>query len=510
MRSLIVAMALLGVPCLAAAEVKTTQFNPPGPHVVGLKVIEQYDYARSYRGATDPLTGKPLTGETARPMQTVIWYPAVKPAKPAVTVADYVRIGAVDDDFTLPPAERAARQARAVAKAPNGPSPEQMKAEIDAVMLAHRDASPEPGKFPVVIYAPSFSASAIENADLCEYLASHGYVVIASPDIGHDTRAMTPDLEGTETQSADIAFLIGYAHSLPQADTSHIAVVGYSWGGLSNSLAAAKDSRIKALVALDGSVRYWPQLTKQAAYLTPLRMTAPLLFIAARQEDYELLPNTPNRDTSPLNQMKYADLYFVKMAPMDHGSFGTLFSQRLNGWYGDYGKAEVTTATDWMETYVLRFLDAYLKDDAKSRDFLDLPAAKTGAPAHLFTTRVTHAQGPAPTRTAFAAELDQQGFDKASTVYQAFKARNPDFALSEIELRTWGLSLLESGDLDRAMPLLKLDTELHPESSGAVTALGQAYERHGDTALAIAAYRRALVLLPQNDDAKWRLEALGG
>ena len=28
----------------------------------------------------------------------------------------------------------------------------------------------------------------LENADLCEYLASHGYVVIASPDMGASTR----------------------------------------------------------------------------------------------------------------------------------------------------------------------------------------------------------------------------------------------------------------------------------------------------------------------------------
>ena len=32
----------------------------------------------------------------------------------------------------------------------------------------------------MAIYAPSFAAPAHENLDLCEYLASHGYVVIAS------------------------------------------------------------------------------------------------------------------------------------------------------------------------------------------------------------------------------------------------------------------------------------------------------------------------------------------
>nr|WP_315394917.1 hypothetical protein [uncultured Duganella sp.] len=45
-------------------------FDPaPGPHGVGLRVVEQYDYARGYLGNYDVVTGKALTGEKARPVQ---------------------------------------------------------------------------------------------------------------------------------------------------------------------------------------------------------------------------------------------------------------------------------------------------------------------------------------------------------------------------------------------------------------------------------------------------------
>jgi dienelactone hydrolase len=53
---------------------------------------------------------------------------------------------------------------------------------------------------------------------------------------------------------------IGQAHAMPQADLSRIAVAGFSWGGLANVLAAARDDRIRALVSLDGSVRRYTQL----------------------------------------------------------------------------------------------------------------------------------------------------------------------------------------------------------------------------------------------------------
>jgi dienelactone hydrolase len=60
---------------------------------------------------------------------------------------------------------------------------------------------------------------------------------------------------------------------------SAIAVAGFSWGGISNLFAAARDNRIDALVALDGSMRYYPGLVKQGD-VHPEQMAIPLLFFA--------------------------------------------------------------------------------------------------------------------------------------------------------------------------------------------------------------------------------------
>ena len=110
------------------------------------------------------------------------------------------------------------------------------------------------------------TAMSWENADLCEYLASHGYVVVASPDMGSERRAAMTSGSwiGIDAQSQDISFLIGYAQTMPDADMSEIAVAGFSWGGISNLFAAARDNRIDALFALDGSMRYFPGLVKTA------------------------------------------------------------------------------------------------------------------------------------------------------------------------------------------------------------------------------------------------------
>src|SRR4051812_6543510 len=54
----------------------------PGPLAVGWKVIQQYDYARTYQGLIDPVSGEPTHGERARPIQTQVWYPARKGGAP--------------------------------------------------------------------------------------------------------------------------------------------------------------------------------------------------------------------------------------------------------------------------------------------------------------------------------------------------------------------------------------------------------------------------------------------
>lgn len=61
----------------AAQAATTFSFpNPRGPFSVGLQVVHQYDHARAWRGEIDPVSGKRNEGEAARPVQTLVWYPA--------------------------------------------------------------------------------------------------------------------------------------------------------------------------------------------------------------------------------------------------------------------------------------------------------------------------------------------------------------------------------------------------------------------------------------------------
>jgi len=460
------------------------------------------------------VTGQPDTHERARPIQSITWYPAKNKGKP-LTWRDYMATKPTEDAFWLQPAEVQRAVDVNIADNAAGMPPALVRQMLAQPMWGSRDVPPAAGKFPVVIYAPSHSAAATENVDMCEYLASHGYIVISSRSLGPHSKSMLTDLEGLEAQAGDIAFLIGQAHAMPQADLSRIAVVGFSWGGLANVLAAAKDDRIRALVSLDGSVRYWPQFVdggKDAArYATPGRLAVPMLFVGRADDSRETLAKDKKRlDFNLLNEMTYADMTVVTMRPMRHAHFasdGLRFS--TDEAFGEYSRDEVSLAHSWAMRYVERFLDAYLKNDAKAMAFLDNKPAANKAPAHMLAVERRKGGGTPPTVEAFVRALQTGGYDQAQALYNKMHAAHPEFSVDASWCNVYGYQLLRAGRARESVPIFRLGVKLEPQWGGIADSLAEAYEAVGARQLAIDEYRRALTLDPTQGHSVERLKALG-
>jgi dienelactone hydrolase len=394
-----------------------------------------------------------------------------------------------------------------------------MKPTLKDSMWAVRNAPLLAGRFPVVIYAPSFSSMSWENADLCEYLASHGYVVVASPDMGATSRDMTADLGGINAQAQDISFLIGYAQSLPDTEMSEIAVAGFSWGGISNLFAAARDNRIDALVALDGSMRYFPGLVKAATDVHPEQMTTPMLFFTQGPTSLEQqAQRTASKNTegpNVLNAWTHGDLITVDDLALVHTQHSSMYQRNGEVWKGyaskhkaDYSRADGMVGYAWVACYTLEFLDAYLKHDAQSMAFLKKTPAEVGVPPHMMTVDFRAGNGIPASLDAFRAELGRQGFDRAAAIYAAMLKDQPDFKLDEDAVIHWGDDLMEKNHLPEATDLFKLDVQVFPSSWNAYASLGEAYMKAGQKQLAIDNYKKSLELNPANDDAKEKLKVL--
>lgn len=363
--------------------------------------MDQYDHSRTFPSSFAN-SGKASLSNGARPLQTLIWYPSSGSTAKPMTVGDYAQLADTEISFGIPNRGNKWRS--------------MLMASSTVRLWAVRNAPLEKGSFPVVIYAPSDSSISWENADLCEYLASHGYVVLASPSMGASTRDMTDDLDGINTQARDITFLITYAKTLPDADLSRVAVVSWSWGGISSLFAAARDPRINALVEMDGSMRYYPGLVKKAGDVHPERMKIPLLFFTSEDpnflEHFDKYYDGPLGDTvgpNVLNAWTHGDLFTVNMVGMAHGEFSSMFQRRKSAQrfaedqVADYGRDEANTSHAWVVRYTANFLDAYLKSDAVAAASLKKSPIENGVPKHFMATSFRAAQAVAPSTAGTAA-----------------------------------------------------------------------------------------------------------
>jgi len=387
----VLALSVGSGPVLAVSQSSSFQFlQKPGSYPVGLKVVDQYDRSRTFPASPkDP--PKSSVGENARPLQTLIWYPSLKSPGEPLKVGDYAELADTEIHFNAP--DEKENRWRSL-----------LKTSFDVPLRAVRDATPAKGHYPVLIYAPSDSSVSWENADLCEYLASHGYVVLASSSIGVSTRDMTDDLGGINAQTRDISFLITYARSLLDTDLSEVAVVAWSWGGTSSLFASARDPRIDALVEMDGSMRYYPGLVKRAGDVHPGRMTIPLLCFTRNVslEDLENDDVPPADKIGPnvLNAWIHGDLLTVNMLGMAHPEFSSMFQRRecaqrfAENQVADYGREDANTSYAWVALYTLNFLDAHLKHDASAKAFLEKTPAENGVPKHFMGIKFSPAQRP--------------------------------------------------------------------------------------------------------------------
>ena len=357
----------------------------PGALPVGLQVVQQYDRSRSVGSSVQ-------RREQARPIQTLVWYPARSASTRSMTIADYAKLLETETSFDKPVISKESAD---------------ILASIAPALASHtralRDAPRQAARYPVVIYAPSSAAPPWENADLCEYLASFGYVVVSSP--GASGGPGITDLTRANEQARDISFLIDYATTLPNTDMSAVAVIGYSWGGISNLFAAARDHRIGALVDLDGSMRYESAVIRQSGDVDPSKMKIPLLYFSQGHFTLEEIASEYDSEKGihlnpeALNQWTGGDRLIVYMLGLIHEEFSSLFQRDENVWKlfpgnhkADYTRADGTIGYALVARYTLNFLNAYLKHDASGMSFLKRTPAENGAPLHAMQSSFREAK----------------------------------------------------------------------------------------------------------------------
>lgn len=459
----------------------------PGPHAVGFRVIEARDLSRATGPAVDH-RGVRNSAEPSVPVQMAVWYPA-RPAAAAhtMTTFDLWVVAAKKERFgSVTPADSArARGEVAFARQVSGVDTTRADARVDVVLASptrvYRDAPAEAVPMPVAVIGASGSIASVSV--LAEHLASHGWLVLASPssDAGAALEVTQPR-RAIDDRVRAIEFAVATAHGIAGADLRRLVVFGVNFDSYAAIEFQMRQMRASAIVTLNG----WQTIDNRAAvmrdspWFEPARARVPLLNFHWDE------PGAAPANLTFLEELPYAARTNVVVRGLDH--FGLVGNPMLYGF----------TAAERREGYaylVRRVLQELQPVAAHASG-----AASSALPAPMLKDEWHRPALPAaPTRDEFTAMLaDRDRFQEAVSSYREARRVNPALRpFTERDAQLFSFRFNRTGRLADAITLATIATEAFPRSSDAQTALGNLLRTAGDTAAAQRAFDAAASLRAQ-------------
>ncbi len=479
-----VLFALLAAPRTSFARADEPLLEP-GPFLVGFKTSWAYDAGRTYRTAADD--GKTYgAGKSPRPVLVLLWYPArteqIEPAPARMSHGDYFSISG-DESAPHALADALAAYARDVfvqetfEKAETALDDEQ-RAELERLLAKKtpcvRDAPAAESRFPLVLYHSGAGSSFEDNAALCEFLASHGFVVAGSAFLKADGSGFGIDADRGSADDAQL--LVRFSHALPFVDPRAVALVGHSAGAQAFfKFAATPGCVADAVVLLDTTQDYYAlglplhESLVREVVAGKANVRQPLLAAAGPDAIFELFDSVTAADrielTVPeLGHDEYISQGHQRLERMtrQHAA-GTLPASEASA---VAGAAKVHANYRVLCTVILEFLDATLRHD---RAALDARLAADAARGWRFdepcTTRVPPgADGPEPwdaksdappSPRQFARVVKADG-ESAPAILARFRAANPKSPLFSSSMLGGSMlfQLVDSGHGEDARHLL--------------------------------------------------------
>ncbi len=477
-----------------------------GEHIVGFRNYIKLDKSRTYSRIFE-WTNEQMN----RPISISLWYPSKKnvESQSALTVLDYMEIFKEEYEWENLPNDQILNWFFYA----NTPVHQR---HLNEKTQAYLDIPENNGKYPVIVYAPSLEASSIENFALCEMLASHGYVVISSPSRGADNQSFNRHpIVNIETQARDIEYLVGEAISLPFVDAQKIGTMGFSFGGLSNVLAQVRNTSIKANVSLDGTIKYLYEEIKKSPFFNIDKVDVPFIHFAQKDIPKQVMEKK-GIDPSLANKFHFYDeltnseAYQLKFHNMTHSYFstlGVLFETRDT--IQDKSDNEIMYSYKLVSLYTLSFLNAYLKNDQKGKQFINNSPAQNGIDNKLITQISKKPGKQTMTFQDFNEAAIKQSYNNLESLLTSFKNQDEKFILHEDRLNNLGLQLIfhptKSND---GIKVFEFATKIFPNSANLWDSLAEAYLLVGNEKQAIISFEKSLEINPSNINAINRLAEL--
>jgi len=479
----------------------------PGEHITGFKLITTQDLSRVYPNDNS-------SELNPRPLRIYIWYPAEQSAQPPMKVNEYVRMAY--EDFNSPTAfdYKANFMDLLPVQIQKGISSEKIETLLKRPTYAIRDASPKAGKYPLLIFGQGlYYESPLSHFILCEYLASHGYIIATCPLLGTHYRLVNINVEDLETQVRDLEFALGYAQNLPHVDSSSTGIIGYDLGGMAGLILAMRKPDIKVFLSMDSAITNGhysglPQSHfsyREDKFVIPWMHMMQSRFIAYYRKQVET--------TSLFQKKKYGASYLVSVPTNNHGCFSAFaalgIENSLPGYWGPI-EPNIIELHDQICTTALLFLDKYLKNDQNPRDIMDEREKIVKDSEVLFEYEYKPGAVPPPAKAYLIDLIIKNGVKSIKSELERLRMNYTAEELFDESVVNWlGYHFLYWWNRsDDALEVFKLNVWLFPESANAYSSLGEGYMILGNHEDAINNLQKSLDLNPDDTAVKNLLEQL--
>lgn len=515
----------------------------PGAFAVGFKTTWRLDYSRRYSMTyTDKTTY--ASGKAPRPILVNIWYPAkTNGAEKPMLHRNYFDVQSHEPLLEKFSKELVAFNLAVLAKEllekPANELTAKEKSLLDQFLATptacFRNAIEADGRFPLVVYHSGHGSSFEDNAVLCEFLASHGFVVIGSAF--QEPRGESFNTDGGMTSVGDFQLLIAYSKSLPNVDWNHIGVAGHSGGAHATlTYRAQQDCLADAVVSLDTTQDYYCAADKRWE-----PMSSTVLKNRKNMKGAILMVANPHAFFDLADSCSSARRYYFTVKDLGHNDFAAQGVRHLamqhqlhateplesrskpeKGEPSEKEKLEAATlAYESLCNYMLQFFNAELKEDAVAKKYLEKQFRDTkleGSEAHVVYVP-EGVSGPEPClkdspKPPTPRQLRYFYREHGATATVALMRRSrKESPKSPIYHQIFGLALvgelLDQGKTKDAIAFNEFYRECDADCAKLLTGWAKVYVQFGRKALARDYLKKVLLLQPNDAEAAAKLKELG-
>lgn len=464
-----------------------------GDHAVGFNTLFLYDESRSAIPFSD-WEGKLYANQASskgRQFQINIWYPATAGSGVPMTYGDYVELMGRQTNFNNSEEQKQfAKQLFIKQTNDLGGNrkftAQQLTTLTELNVVSKSQAEIKKGKFPVVIF-PNGSSPAFQSI-MCEFLASHGYVVVAFAAKGRFAFGLETSTIGLETAVDDLEFVMSKLSELPYTDMKQVGLLANAISSSICALAISKNNKIKGMVSLEGGLpsSFEQGLLKQSVFYEPAHIQVPILFIYAPH---------PAINPKYTFHLKHAQRYYAhfpemsEFAMLNYGMFDSMIPEII-------GKQKGNTQKGFEQANVLalRFLNHVLKQE--QLEVFDDDFKRIAKPT-IDTMFIREAIPTAPSIAIMKDLFLRKGFKAIDSTYQDLVRKGNQFPFSKTfypALRDW-LAWKKDPDYVFRKQLYKLALNSYPQSAKINYNFAYYCQKTGKNEQAITYYQKAIQLL---------------